>query len=438
MKDKALTKLQITVIAVVVVVVVAAIVIAYMLYAPAPAPAPTPAPTPAPAPAPPPTPAVPPKTSIKMGFTLSKTGYGVVGSHLLHETQYMLWLDKVTAKGGIYVPEYGKKLPVEFVWYDDRSDPATVIELYTKLITEDKVDLLLPPWGSHFNLAVAPVISEYKFPLIGSTCYSTTILTERETKFPYFYSLLPQVDALIPAFMDWLKYLRDKYGFRRVALIYDDLAFGIEIASYHREKLREAGFDIVIDKMYPAAATDLTSLLTEVRMTNPDVVFAWSEPADTAIIITQAPKVGLDPPVFVVGIGPQIPAFLEGFKEYCEGICGVAVWHPEMPYPGAKEYYNAYYEKYGKPPALIGNALSYAICQIWEQAIEKTGTLDRFKLKEALDKEVFETIVGYVKFTRGVNYETVHLIMQVQNGKYEIVWPLKYATAELRVPRSRS
>jgi len=379
--------------------------------------------------------AVPEK--IKIGFTLSKTGYGVAGSSLLHEEQYFLWLEQINAKGGIYVPEFGKRIPVEFVWYDDRSDPATVIELYTKLITEDKVHLLLPPWGSHFNLAVAPVVSEYKFPLIGSTCYSTTILTERNTKFPYFYSLLPQVDALIPAFMDWLNYLKENHGFQKVGIIYNDLAFGMEIGKYHVEKLRDAGFNIVIEKMYPATASDLTALLTEVKAANPDVLFAWSEPDDTALIITQAPKVGLDPPVFVIGIGPQLPPFFAGLKDYCEGLTCVGVWHPSMPYPGAQDYYDAYYEKYGSPPGIIGNVLSYAVCQILEQAVEKAGTLDPSKIKEVLDTQTFETVAGYVKFTNGVNYETPTLVIQILEGKYEIVWPIQYATAELKIPRPK-
>ena len=384
-----------------------------------------------------PTPSKPAPGKIRIGFTLSKTGFGVVGSTLLHERQYSLWLEEVNAKGGMYVPEYGKRIPVEFVWYDDRSDAATVIELYTKLITEDKVDLLLPPWGSHFSLAVAPVISEYKFPLIGTTCYSTTILTERNTKFPYFYSLLPQVDALIPTFMQWLDYLKEKYGFRKVGVIYDDLAFGMEIGKYHLEKLKAAKYDIVIEKMYPASATDLTALLTEVKTANPDVLFCWSEPSDTALVISQAPKVGLDPPIFHVGIGIQIPEFLKGKEEYCEGLVAVAVWHPSMPYPGAKDYYDAYYRKYGIEPPLIGNALSYAACQILEQAVEKAGSLDLSKIKRVLDTETFPTIAGNIKFTNGINYETIHLVMQIQGSKYEIVWPLQYATAELKVPRPK-
>ncbi|MEM2961214.1 MAG: ABC transporter substrate-binding protein, partial [Candidatus Bathyarchaeia archaeon] len=196
----ALTKIGAAIIAIIVIIAIIGGVVYYYTSLPAPKPVPE---------------------KIKIGFTLSKTGYGVAGSTLLHEQQYFLWLDQINKKGGVYVPEFGKRIPVEFIWYDDRSDPATVIEHYTKLITEDKVDFLLPPWGSHFNLAVAPVISEYKFPLIGSTCYSTTILTERNTKFPYYYSLLPQVDALVPTFMEWLNYLRDNRGFRKVALIYN-------------------------------------------------------------------------------------------------------------------------------------------------------------------------------------------------------------------------
>ena len=82
---------------------------------------------------------------------------------------YKMWVEEVNAKGGIYVKEYGKKLPVELIIYDDKSDVGTMVKLVEKLILQDKVDLLLPPWGTAMHFAIAPVATKYGYPVIGPT-----------------------------------------------------------------------------------------------------------------------------------------------------------------------------------------------------------------------------------------------------------------------------
>ena len=96
------------------------------------------------------------QSPVRVGFTLSATGPYAVGAGITQRPNYDLWLDQVNAKGGLAVAG-GSRRPIQFVEHDDRSEIETAVRLYEKMANDDKVDLLLPPWGTAMNFAVAPV-----------------------------------------------------------------------------------------------------------------------------------------------------------------------------------------------------------------------------------------------------------------------------------------
>ena len=108
------------------------------------------------------------QSPIRVGFTLSATGPYAVGAGITQRPNYDLWLDQVNAKGGLAVAGQGKR-PIQFVEHDDRSEIETAVRLYEKMVNDDKVDLVLPPWGTAMNFAVAPVANKAGYPMIGPT-----------------------------------------------------------------------------------------------------------------------------------------------------------------------------------------------------------------------------------------------------------------------------
>ena len=100
---------------------------------------------------------------VRIGFSMARTGIMAVATPP-QQTTYDLWREQVNAAGGLDVG--GKKRQVEFVSYDDQSNPGQAVRIYEKLITDDKVDLLLAPWGTPFHIAIAPVLEKYKFPVV--------------------------------------------------------------------------------------------------------------------------------------------------------------------------------------------------------------------------------------------------------------------------------
>jgi branched-chain amino acid transport system substrate-binding protein len=108
-------------------------------------------------------------TSIRIGYAISKTGPYEPGASATTRPNYQLWVKDVNAAGGIMVKTAGRRLPVEVIEYDDQSDPIEAQKAVEKLATTDKVDFILPPWGTHLNLAVAPLFNRYGHPqLIGT------------------------------------------------------------------------------------------------------------------------------------------------------------------------------------------------------------------------------------------------------------------------------
>jgi ABC-type branched-subunit amino acid transport system substrate-binding protein len=107
------------------------------------------------------------KDKIVFGQAVSLSGPLASGNAAASSPYYDLWVKDVNAAGGIYVKEYGKKLPVELIIYDDKSDVGTMTKLLEKLIVEDKVDFILPPWGTGMLFAAATIAQKYNYILVG-------------------------------------------------------------------------------------------------------------------------------------------------------------------------------------------------------------------------------------------------------------------------------
>src|SRR4030043_1665505 len=146
----------------------------------------------------------PAKDKIRIGQAVSITGPLGPSNAVVSTPYYDLWVKDVNAEGGIYVKEYGKKLPVELLIYDDKSDIGTMTRLLEKLILEDKVDFILPPWGTAMLFAAAPVANKHKYILLGGPGGAVK-LKEIISQLPYFFSVLntaePQMPSLVELFV---------------------------------------------------------------------------------------------------------------------------------------------------------------------------------------------------------------------------------------------
>jgi branched-chain amino acid transport system substrate-binding protein len=372
----------------------------------------------------------PPET-IVIGNPIALSGPNAQGAMLTQVPSYDLWVEDVNAEGGIYVEEYDTRIPVEILRYDDTSDIGTSVQLLERLILEDEVDFIFPPWGTAFNFAIAPLVTQYETPVIGCTVGSQQ-LQEEADQFPYFFTMLNQPTTQGPGIVDLLVELEVE----TVAVIHHTDLHGIEFAAVTVPLLEEAGIEIVVNTTYPVATEDLSQILREVQEADPDALLAFSYPPETFLMTGQMLEIGYQPDLFYATVGVAFPAYRDAFgAEVVEGIMGAGAWNPNIDVEGAREYFDRHVEMFEAEPDRWASASCYATGQVLQHAIEAAGTLDPGAVRDAIAEGEFETILGTVTFENQFNTNYPGEVGQWQDGEFEIVSPEDKRTADPIYPR---
>lgn len=358
---------------------------------------------------------------VRIGYTMARTGPWTGGAQVTQEPNYILWAEQQNAAGGLNVK--GVKRPIELVSSDDRSDVETVVRTYEKLMNQDKVDLILPPWGSNANFAMAPLANKFGYPLLAPTALSRRLV---EMKLPYFFLLLQQPAVMTNALVDMLK----ANGVKTLAVIYVDDLFGIENYAALKVALVGSGIQMVEDKSYPGGIKDLSPVLRSIKDKNVDAFVGFTYPPDTILASRQAKEVGLNPKVFFASVGTAFPLYKTVITAAgAEGVTGMGSWNSKTS-PGAKAYFDAHVKKFSKEPDRWGSGHTWAGLEILTAAVAKVG-LDRKALRDYIANNSHKTIIGDFKFTGSENTAMPGTVGQWQNGEFEVVWPEKIATAKL-------
>ncbi len=366
---------------------------------------------------------------VRIGYTLSATGPYSVGAGITQAPNYTLWADQVNARGGLMVKGEGRR-PVEFVTTDDRSEIETAVRFYEKLASDDKVDLLLPPWGTAMNFAVAPVAHRHGYFLLAPTATSVKL---KDLGISSFYALLQQPDPQTAEMAAFIKAQKAQGKVSKVAVAYVNDLFGIELNAAIQPALKQAGLEVVETKNYPLGVKDLSPILKGFKAAGADAFVGLTYPPDNILCTTQAKEVDWNPAVYMTAVGTAFPFYRDRFKG-AEGVTGIAGWNPKVKHPGAREYYEAHVAKHKKEPDRWASAFAYASLQILEQCVGEVG-LDRAKVRAMVEATEFSTVAGPIKFVKGVNVATPGMVGQWQKGEFEIVWPAARATAPPVVPK---
>jgi len=357
---------------------------------------------------------------VRIGFSIAQTGlFAAAAPSQLNA--YELWKEQVNAAGGLDVG--GTKRPIEFVMYDDQSNPEQTVRIYEKLITEDKVDLLLAPWGTPMHFAIAGVLEKHQFPVVGNSAASVQLRDLKPGNIWFPTSAIPDRMA------EELAKMLTANGAKSAAVLTNQLPFSLEIKQFLIPALQKAGIAVPVNDEYPPDVKDMTALLGKVKAANPDAVLTLSYPNDSILYMNQAKEVGIKAPFQFVLVGPTIDFFGKMFGKDLDGIVTIGHWTPaKADWPKAKPFFDAYVAKFNANPDYLDSALAYMSCEILQQAVAKAG-LDKAKIREAISTMTFDTINGPVKFEGVQNVTTPTSFLQFQDGKAQLVWPPEAATA---------
>ncbi|HUG37552.1 MAG TPA: amino acid ABC transporter substrate-binding protein [Candidatus Limnocylindrales bacterium] len=369
-------------------------------------------------------PPLPAQTTIKIGASLSLTGtYAKPGSY--QKEGYDLCADEVNKTGLL-----GRK--VEFVVYDDQSMPATGVRLYEKLITEDKVDAVMGPYSSPITEAVANVSEKYKKVMVTPLAATTSIFKRPPGKERrYLFMVISPAEVYLEGLID----IAAKRGLKTVAVINEDTLFAKASAAGSVDIAKKKGLQVVFQEAYPKGNTDFSAMLVKLKALNPDVIAASTYFDDAVAITRQMKELGVNPKMYGVTVGGDLPEFYDLLKQNAEYVYGASQWEPTLPYAGQREFMDRYKRKFNRDPS-YHSAAGYAGCVIYAEGVKRAGTLDADKVRAELLKLEMRTSFGDYKVDQD-GFQVAHkmVLFQWQDGKKVVVWPDDLAAgAKVRFP----
>src|SRR5262245_830245 len=277
---------------------------------------------------------------LRFGYAITQSGPLGPGAESTTVSQYKLWQKRVNDAGGILLRKFNRKVPVDFVSYDDQGKPDELLKLTERLIQSDRVDMVLSPYATHMNLAQAPLINKYQYPVILSTSAAAR-LYELAPQLPYaFWHLVQPKEATKPLSQMIADLKKEGKTSGRVAVIYAAIQLGVELHAAFTEAAKADGLEIVLSKSYPFGASDLQPVIREVMAAKPDALIAFSYPPDTFMLPEQCQIVGFSPQIMYLAIGTPFPTFKAKFGNKVNGILMYGGIDPGQ--AGLDEYHKAH------------------------------------------------------------------------------------------------
>jgi branched-chain amino acid transport system substrate-binding protein len=261
---------------------------------------------------------------------------------------------------------------------------------------------------------------------------SSPKLDQRLASTPYFFVVLGQPARLVPSTVA----LMQEVGVKSVAVIYTSDLFGLEHVDLVKEYVGKTNIKMPILQAYPPEIQSFSPLIKRIEAEKVDAVLNYGYPPHTFLLNKEMPALGYNPKFFQNGVGVQFPAYRDAFGAAgVEGVFGQWALTPKMPYKGVKELFDGYKKMFGEELAMGGEPAAYASLQVLEQAIQKVGDLDRVKIRDVIAKDTFDTVIGPMRFEKGVNVQWPGNIGQWQKGVYEVVMPKEFRTAAPIYPK---
>ncbi len=359
---------------------------------------------------------------IRIGATMSETGaYSTQG--VAARNGYRLCEKHTNEAGGLLGRE------VEFVLRDDESDADTAVRLYEELITKDKVDAVMGPYGSTLTEAVAPVTEKHSMVQISPLAATTSIWEQGRE---YLFMVLPPAELFLAGLIE----MGHENELERVAILQEDELFPSAAGEGAVELARERGMDVVLHETYATGTEDFSDILERIEDKEVEILGMAASPLDDFIRATEQLK-AQDINLKMFGTSGAVHEYQEALGADAEYTYGLSAWEPSLPYPGIDEFVSAYEAEFDRAPSFHA-AGGYGGCQLFMKAAEQAGSLDSHALRsELLEMETTTVFSDYAVDERGYQTANQGVFVQWQDGDKVVVWPEDVATHDARFPTPR-
>ncbi|HKZ83269.1 MAG TPA: amino acid ABC transporter substrate-binding protein [Anaerolineae bacterium] len=383
-----------------------------------------PVPTQPPAATQPPAPTQPPPTEaptavapIRIGASLPLTGdFSEPGTAA--QQGYEVWVEMVNEAGGLL----GR--PVELTVLDNASDQDTAVADYEKLITVDKVDLVVGPFSSRLVIPTSEVAARYGYAFVEPAGGAPDVFNRGLTNL--FFAQPARGAQQADPFADYILSLPEDVRPKTFAVVSQDDPFALGVVERLKGQLTDGGLELVLDEIYAPETTDFSAIATQVADLDPDLIVGGTILEDSIGQIRAYQEAGYQPRGAFFTTGPSLPGpFREALGDATEGVFAAMSWFPE-----AEEYQNAefvarYNEMFGGTPADIPEdaANAFTVGQVLQQAVGNTDNIDNAELIEELHEGVYQTVVGPLSFDEVGAPKGSFMILQWQGDTFVIVGP---------------
>ncbi len=372
-------------------------------------------------------------STLVIGSAISLTGSQSKEGNLAKQG-YDLWLDWITQQGGITVN--GIKHPVKLIYEDDQSKPDLSATLLEKLITDEKAQFILGPYGSAATATDAVVAEKDGIPMVEANGAAQSIFNHG---YKYTFGVLSPANKYLTGVLDMAATLNPKPT--TIAMLKANDNFSLEVAKAVEEYAPTKGMQVVFTKPYPAAAPDLSSLLSQVKPLNPDIILNSGHLAEAIAINTAAKSLKINAKIFAYSVGPSTPDFISSLGKDANYVYDGSQWTPQVKYNpsfylSVSQYVQAYKSKYSSSDAPDYHvAESTAACLALQKAMENAKSLDPTKVRDALASLDVMTFFGEIKFdSRGINTFKPMVVEQIQDGVHVTVYPQDVANGQPQYP----
>jgi branched-chain amino acid transport system substrate-binding protein len=359
--------------------------------------------------------------AVRIGVTVSASGKfsTEVGPF---QRLFNAWVDEVNRRGGIYFKEYNQKLPLKVISYDDRSDAATARRYYERLVTVDGVHLLFGPYSSPLTFAASAASEQHQIPFI-AICANSPKVYDRGFKW-----IVCVIDAAPRYTYRYWEMVKAEGKVRSVGFVVEDTLHPVGVYKGSRVLAEQAGLTVVEGDILPPDTSDFTPAILKLKKTNPDIVYVSSNIPFAVAFMKQARELNLSPREFHCIHHSGV--FRQPLGDAADYVVGQSYWEAGMKYSDPDRFLSILGEaeidldEYPWSPAYM------MAFEVAEAALSQAGTLEPAVLMKTLKNLRITTLGGDVWFAEnGVGTINTYP-SQIQQGKYQIIWPPEVATAE--------
>ncbi len=349
---------------------------------------------------------------LPLSGTKSKVG-------IINKNSYEIAAEEINAAGGIR----GKTLTLHFE--DSADNPVFSQQIAERAIAKGQ-NILVGEYTSDASKALAQFAEQRKIPYLIVTGAADEIAQQG---YRYVFRLGPPASYYtsgLGAFLDQVVQAKT------MAVIHEDEAFTTSVAKGMIEEAGRRNLKVVSTQSHAANARNFNQLLEEVKKVNPDVLFLISYETNAAELMTQIKRRRLDLRVIVGGGGGfAIPQFIARAQDAAEYFITATLWSPAATYAGNRAYAETYKQRHGDYPSYHG-AEAYSALYVVKDALERAPEWTPEALRDALAATNTITAFGPVQFENNDRFQNQNfaetLVLQVQNGVFEVIWPESAAT----------